>query len=241
MRSAQIQQAIDPNEIEADQRDSGSGYRRIAQEVFSRIEERLGELKNKASEAPSPVPRASFGRVLFRAGVVAVLVIGVAGAAIAYEWPRSETVRMLVSQVAPQSFLEMMPAVDGQEAYGDAGSTDGRQAYAGMGASYRTAGDNEDPNASLSPMQQQQLIQKLVQDVATLQQGMDQLRAGQDQMLRMMLRNPAQNAQARAPAGAVPRPLGTTGLAAPGAVGINPAPPVPRRPTTSIIPPSPRY
>jgi hypothetical protein len=239
MRSAQIQQAIDPHEID-EQRDSGSGYKRIAQEVFSRIEERLGELKNKASEAPSPVPRSSLGRVLFRGAVASVAVIGVVGAAIAYEWPRSETVRMLVAQVAPQSLLEMMPAVDGQEAYGDAGSTDGRQAYAGVGGSYRTAGENEDPNASLSPMQQQQLIQKLVQDVATLQQGMDQLRAGQDQMLRMMLRSPPQNAQARAPVGVAPRPLGTTGLATPAGVGVNP-PPMPRRPTTSIVPPSPRY
>jgi hypothetical protein len=101
--------------------------------------------------------------------------------------------------------------------------------------------DNGEANANLSPMEQQQLIQKLARDVESLQQGIDQLRAGQDQMLRMMLRTPAAaQAQARAQVVPPPRPAGgaTTGLAA-GLPGLAPnPPPPPRRPA---VPPPPRF
>jgi len=229
MRSAQTQQAFDPQDagMAGDDRDPGSSYMRIAQDVFARIEERLGELKSRTEAARPPVPRASFGGSILRVLVILLLVIGVAGGALAFEWPRSEAVRLFVAQWAPQSVLDMLPATDTQDQSADAASSELRSTVANPGSSYQTTADNDEANANLSPMQQQQLIQKLVRDVETLQQGMDQLRAGQDQMLRMMLRTSAPVAQARALA--APRPVATTGLA-PGT-----APP-PRRPPA--LPPS---
>jgi hypothetical protein len=158
--------------------------------------------------------------------VALVLVGGIAGGALAWQYPRSEMVRMLVAEYAPQRVIDMMPAVDTQDAQADASSE--LRSTVGNPGYQVPAMDNGDPNASLSPADQQQLIQKLARDVESLQQGIDQLRAGQDQMLRMMLRTPAP-AQARAQV-VPPRPAtATTGLAA-GLPGLAPNPPQPRRP-----------
>jgi hypothetical protein len=239
MQSARLQQEIDPADVGI-----GTGYGErgsggMSQDIFARIGLWLYELSRgspsgiKTTVRPSTM-RTSLGRGLLRIFVAVVLAVGIAGGALAWQWPRSETVRQLVAQWAPQSVLDRLPSVD-QDTPADAASSDLRPTMMGPGGSYQATADNADANANLSPMEQQQLIQKLVRDVENLQQGMDQLRAGQDQLLRMMLRAPAQNAQARAP---VPRPT-TTGLA-PGSSVLAPTlPPQPRRP--AVVLPPPRY
>jgi hypothetical protein len=100
--------------------------------------------------------------------------------------------------------------------------------------------ENDGANNVAAAIEQSQLVQRMAQDIATLQQGMDQLRAGQDQMMRMMSRASPLNAQARTAVQPVaPRPIGvgpqqqqTTGLAA--------SPPLPARRTTPLVPPFPR-
>jgi len=151
----------------------------------------------------------------------------------------TDAVRMLVAEYAPQRVIDLLPAVDVQDS-ADA-SSELRTTVGNTGSPFQVPGmENGDANGNLSPMDQQQLIQKLARDVETLQQGMDQLRAGQDQMLRMMLRTPAAaSAQARAQV-VPPRPAaaGTTGLAAGGLPGLAPNP-QPRRP--AVPPPPPRF
>lgn len=236
MRSARIQQDIDPGEVgfESEHMESGSGYRGIVGGVVSGIGERLAGARTRSpSRAQVRVPRSfSFGRSLLRVIVALLLATSVVGAALAFEWPRSETVRQLVARWAPQGVLDMLPSSDVQDTSAEAASSDTPQAVAGSGSSYRTMADNDEANAGYSAAEQQQMIQKLVRDVESLQQGIEQLRAGQDQMLRMMLRSPAAGAQARVIA--PPRPS-TTGLA----TGLGSPPPLRRSP--ALVPPPPRY
>jgi hypothetical protein len=243
MQSAQRQQAIDPAEvgIELEQRESGTGFSGVVRDVIARIGVWLYEMR-AGSPAPRRRPRVartSFGGALLRIIVVLVLVGGIAGAALAWQYPRSEAVRMLVAEYAPQRVIDLLPAVDVQDS-ADA-SSELRTTVGNTGSPFQVPGmENGDANGNLSPMDQQQLIQKLARDVESLQQGIDQLRAGQDQMLRMMLRTPAAaSAQARAQV-VPPRPAaaGTTGLAAGGLPGLAPNP-QPRRP--AVPPPPPRF
>jgi hypothetical protein len=240
MPAAQRQQAIDPAEvgIELEQPESGTGFSGVVRDIIARIGVWLYEVK-AGSPAPrrARVPRRSFRGALLKIIVVLLLVSGIAGAAVAYQYPRSEMVRMMVAEYAPQRIIDMMPAVDPQDPSMEANAE--LRTNVGNTGGFQVPGmDNGEANANLSPMEQQQLIQKLARDVESLQQGIDQLRAGQDQMLRMMLRTPAAQAQARAQVVPPPRPAGaTTGLAA-GLPGLSPNPPQPRRPAA---PPAPRF
>jgi hypothetical protein len=238
MQSAQRQRAIDPAEvgIELEQRKSGTGFSGVVHDVIARIGVWLYELRADAPARPRVGRRMSFGGVLLRLIVALVLVGGIAGGALAWQYPRSEMIRMLVAEYAPQRVIDLLPAVDTQDSTADA-SSELRTTVGSPSATFQVpAMDTGDASANLSPMEQQQLIQKLARDVENLQQGIDQLRAGQDQMLRMMLRTPAA-AQARAQV-VPPRPAATTGLAAGGLPGLAPTttPPQPRRP--AVPPPS---
>ncbi|MBV8696516.1 MAG: hypothetical protein JO052_01445, partial [Bradyrhizobium sp.] len=192
MQAAQRQQAIDPAEvgIELEQPESGTGFSGVVRDVIARIGVWLYEVR-AASPAPRRprVARRSFGGALLKMIVVLLLFGGIAGAALAWQYPRSEMVRMMVAEYAPQRVIDLMPAVD-QYSTMDA-NAELRTTVGNAGGFQVTGMDNGEPNANLSPMDQQQLIQKLARDVEILQQGIDQLRAGQDQMMRMMLRTPA--------------------------------------------------
>jgi hypothetical protein len=96
--------------------------------------------------------------------------------------------------------------------------------------------DNDGANNVAASIEQSPLVQRMAQDIAGLQQGIEQLRAGQDQMMRMMTRASPLNAQARTAVQPAPRPIGTQQQT----TGLAPSPlPVPRR-TTPIVPPFPR-
>jgi hypothetical protein len=240
MQSAQRQQAIDPAEvgIELEQRESGTGFSGVVHDVIARIGVWLYEVRSGSAPAPRRrVVRTSFGGVLLRIIVALLLVGGIGGGALAWQYPRSEMVRMLVAEYAPQRVLDLLPAVDMQDSSVQANS-ELRTTVGNPGSTFQVPGmDNGDPNGNLSPMEQQQLIQKLARDVENLQQGIDQLRAGQDQLIRMMLRTPAP-AQARAQVVPPRSAAATTGLAA-GLPGLAPTtPPQPRRPA---VPPPSRY
>ena len=240
MPAAQRQQAIDPAEvgIELEQPESGTGFSGVIRDVIARIGVWLYEVR-AGSPAPrrARVVRRSFGGGLLKIIVVLLLVAGIGGAAVAYQYPHSEMVRMMVAEYAPQRVIDMMPAVDPQDSSMEA-NAELRTSVGNTGGFQVPGMDNGETNANLSPMEQQQLIQKLARDVENLQQGIDQLRAGQDQMMRMMLRTPAAQAQARAQVVPPARPAGaTTGLAA-GLPGLAPNPPQPRRPA---VPPPPRF
>jgi hypothetical protein len=230
MQSAQKSEDMDPGvvAITPKNRESLFGYQRIAKEVIASIEDRLEELMSRqSSETRQITYRRPLGG-LFRVGVGLLLIAGLIAGFLVWQGPRSET----VARWAPQSVIDLLsPRQDASVDQGSVADSSMR-----MGASYRSMSDNDGANNAAASIEQSPLVQRMAQDIAGLQQGIEQLRAGQDQMMRMMTRASPLNAQARTAVQPVPRPIGaqqqTTGLA--------PSPlPVPRR-TTPIVPPFPR-
>jgi hypothetical protein len=230
MQSAQKSEDMDPGvvAITPKNRESLFGYQRIAKEVIASIEDRLEELMSRQSSEPRQITyRRPLGG-LFRIGVGLLLIAGLIAGFLVWQGPRSET----VARWAPQSVIDLLsPRQDASVDQGSVADSSMR-----MGASYRSMADNDGANNAAASIEQSPLVQRMAQDIAGLQQGIEQLRAGQDQMMRMMTRASPLNAQARTAVQPVPRPIGaqqqTTGLA--------PSPlPVPRR-TTPIVPPFPR-
>ena len=231
MQSAQKLEDIDPGvvAIATKNKESLFGYQRIAKEVIASIEDRLEELMSRqSSETRQVTYRRPLGGGLMRAGVVVLLIVGVVGAFLAWEVPRSEAVARWV----PQSVVDLLSPRQ------DATAEQGTVADSGMrmGSSYRSMSDTDGTNNAAASIEQSPLVQRMAQDIASLQQSMDQLRAGQDQMMRMMTRTSPLNAQARTAVPPPPRPImnpqqQTTGLA---------PPPVPRRTTPPIVSPFPR-
>src|SRR3954452_13374221 len=215
MQSAQKSEDMDPAVVAMapKNRESLFGYQRIAKEVIASIEDRLEELMSRQSpEIRQVTYRRPLGG-LFRIGIGVLLIAGLVGGFIVWQGPRSEA----VARWAPQSVIDLLSSR--QDTAAEQGSeTDSMR----MGASYRTMSENDGANNVAAAIEQSQVVQRMSQDIATLQQSMDQLRAGQDQMMRMMSRASPLNAQARtAVQPAAPRPIGgglqqqqTTGLAA---------------------------
>lgn len=231
MQSAQKQQAIDPAEIgiAPKQRDSLFGYQRIAKEVIASIEDRLDELTSRQPSGAPPIAyRSPLGGRLLRGFIGFLIVVGIMGGVIVWQWPRNETMRSMVARAAPQPVIDLLS--DRQEPAADS-STPGDGGMR-VDSSYRTTADNDPANGAAASVDQSQLVQRMVRDIATLQQGIEQLRAGQDQMLRMMMRpTTGVNVQART-AAAPPRTIATQqtiGLAVP-------PPPRPRRPPVQAQP-----
>jgi hypothetical protein len=231
MQSAQKQQDVDPAEIgiAPKQRESLFGYQRIAKEVIASIEDRLDELSSRQSSGAPPMAyRSPVGGRVLRGFIGFLVVVGIIGGVLVWQWPRNEAMRSMVARSAPQPVLDLLS--DRQETTADSSAP---AADAGMRveSSYRTMADNEQANGAAASVDQSQLVQRMARDIVTLQQGIEQLRAGQDQMLRMMMRPPGVNAQARTPA-VPPRTLATQqtiGLAVPPA-------PRPRRPPAQAQP-----
>jgi hypothetical protein len=213
MQSAQ-QQDVDPAEvgIGAKYRDSLFGYQRMAKEIIASIEERLEELTARHSpDAESVTLRTPRGSWLLRGVVGLLLVAAILGGVLVWQWPRNETVRSMVARTAPQPVIDLLSDNRQQDAPADQSApTDSGLQAASL---YRTTSDNDRTNGVAPSIDQSQLVQRMARDIATLQEGIEQLRAGQDQLLRMMMRpSSGLNAQARTPARAVAAQQ-TTGLA----------------------------
>jgi hypothetical protein len=213
MQSAQ-QQDVDPAEvgIGAKYRDSLFGYQRMAKEIIASIEERLEELTARHSPDAEPVTlRTPRGSWLLRGVVGLLLVAAILGGVLVWQWPRNETVRSMVARTAPQPVIDLLSDNRQQDAPADQSApTDSGLQAASL---YRTTSDNDRTNSVAPSIDQSQLVQRMARDIATLQEGIEQLRAGQDQLLRMMMRpSSGLNAQARTPARAVAVQQ-TTGLA----------------------------
>lgn len=233
MQSAQKSEDMDPGvvAITPKNRESLFGYQRIAKEVIASIEDRLEELMSRQSPETRQVTyRRPLGGGLFRIGIGLLLIAGLVGGFIVWQGPHSET----VARWAPQSVIDLLsPRQDASVDQGSVADSSMR-----MGASYRSMSDNDGTNTNnaAASIEQSQLVQRMAQDIAGLQQGIEQLRAGQDQMMRMMTRASPLNAQARTAVQPPPRPIGTQQQT----TGMAPSPlPVPRR-TTPIVPPFPR-
>lgn len=225
MQSAQKQQQqqdVDPAEagIGAKYRELLFGYQRIAKEIIASIEDRLEELTaRRSSEAQTVTLRTPLGSWLLRGVIGLLLVAGILGGVLVWQWPRSEMVRSMVARSAPQPVIDLLS--DKQDVPADQGSP--ADANVQDASVFRSTSDSDRQNGAAASIDQSQLVQKMARDITNLQDGIEQLRAGQDQLLRMMMRPSGLNAQARTPARTIATQQ-TTGLVAP-----SPLPP--RRPT----------
>jgi hypothetical protein len=235
MQSAQKSEDMDPGvvAITPKNRESLFGYQRIAKEVIASIEDRLEELMSRQSpETRQVIYRRPLGGGLLRIGVGVLVVAGLIGGFLVWQGPRSEA----VARWAPQSVIDLLsPRQDASVDQGSVADSSMR-----MGATYRSMSDNNNSNDGTNSVagsiDQSQLVQRMAQDIAGLQQGIEQLRAGQDQMMRMMTRVSPLNAQARTAVQPPPRPIGTQQQT----TGLAPSPlPVPRR-SPPVVPPFPR-
>ncbi len=211
MQLAQRQQDIDPAGagIAPKQRESAFGYQRIAKEVIASIEDRLEELMSRRPSEARPV---ATGRLLAsrppRRIITVLLVVGIVGV-LGFEASRSETVKLMVARWAPQSVSDWL--LDRQDVAAETEApADGMQSA----STYRMRSESE-AQIGTAAIDQSEVVQRMARDIATLQQGIDQLKAGQDQMMRMMMRPAGLNAQARSTV-PPPRPIAaqetTTGL-----------------------------
>jgi hypothetical protein len=232
MQSAQQSQDVDPAEIgiAPKYREAMFGYKRIAKEIIDSIEDKLEELttrqssERQSSQSQMVRSRTPLSRWLLGVVIGVLLAAAIIGSMLVWEWPRSETVRSMIARSTPQPVLDLLS--DKQDNTTD--QTASADASAQAPSQDRTGSDGDQTNGVATPTDQSQLVQKMARDIATLQEGIDQLRAGQDQLLRMMMRPAGLNAQART---AVPRAIGiqqTTGL------GTAPLPP--RRPVAQTLP-----
>lgn len=230
MQSAQKSEDMDPGvvAITPKNRESLFGYQRIAKEVIASIEDQLEELMSRqSSETRQVTYRRPLGGGLFRIGVGLLLIAVLIGGFLVWQGPRSET----VARWAPQSVIDLLSPR--QDVSVDQSSVTDSSMRMGA-SSYRAMSDNDGANNVAAAIEQSQLVQRMAQDIAGLQQGIEQLRAGQDQMMRMMTRPSPLNAQARTAVQPQPRPIGTQQQT----TGLAPSP-LPRR-TTPIVPPFPR-
>jgi hypothetical protein len=228
MQSAQQSQDADPAEIGIGPkyREAMFGYKRIAKEIIDSIEEKLEELTTRqSSEARTVTSRTPLSRWLLGVAIGVLLAAGIVGGMLVWEWPRSETVRSMIARSTPQPVLDLLS--DNKQDVATEQSAPAADTSMQAVSQDRTMPDSDQTNSVAAPIDQSQLVQKMARDIATLQEGIDQLRAGQDQLLRMMMRPAGLNAQARTVA---PRALATqtTGL------GVAPLPA--RRPIVQTIP-----
>jgi hypothetical protein len=114
----------------------------------------------------------------------------------------------MVARTAPQPVIDLLS--DKQDVAADQSAP--ADASVQDASVYRPASDSDRQNGVTPSIDQSQLVQRMARDIANLQDGIEQLRAGQDQLLRMMMRPSGLNAQARTPARAVATQQ-TTGLA----------------------------
>jgi hypothetical protein len=231
MQSAQKSEDTDPGvvAIAPKNKESLFGYQRIAKEVIASIEDRLEELMSRqSSETRQVTYRRPLGGGLMRTGVIVLLIVGVVGAFLAWQVPRNEA----VARWMPQSVVDMLSSRQEMAAEQGTGMDSGSR----MGSTFRSMSDGDTTNTAAASIEQSPLVQRMAQDIATLQQSMDQLRAGQDQMMRMMSRASPLNAQARTAVAPAPRAMG----AAPQTTGLSMSPPPAPRRSTVIVPPLPR-
>jgi hypothetical protein len=229
MQSAQKSEDVDPGVVAMapKNRESLFGYQRIAKEVIASIEDRLEELMSRQSSEPRQVTyRRPLGGGLLRIGLGLLLVAVLAGGFLIWQGPRSEA----VARWAPQSVIDLLSPRQ------DASVDQSADSSMRMGASYRSTSDNDANNVAGS-IEQSPLVQRMAQDIASLQQGMEQIRAGQDQMMRMMTRASPLNAQARTAVPPQPRAIMTQ---QPQTTGMAQSQLPPPRRVAPIVPPFPR-
>jgi len=201
----------DPKTPEIDPRDVGIApeteppgriYKQVVREVLARIDQRLADIERRT--VTEPAEEQAGGRTplrkRFKRGFVGLLVMaGVIGAVLVWQRFDGDTAKAMVARFTPGFLTDAPSTQDDREAAQGAGSTtvgtaaDGRSSSDARSAmadtptalSDRTTPepDAQQSTASSSP-DMASTIEKMSRDIATLGQGIEQLKANQEQFSR---------------------------------------------------------
>ncbi|CCE06104.1 conserved hypothetical protein [Bradyrhizobium sp. STM 3843] len=207
MQSTQNVNEVDPGEIGlSPEKDSYTDiYKRVVRDVLSRIDQRLAdiaaqpaprgaELAGGDKGTPQTRLRRSFRRRTLHGAIGILVVAGLIGGAAAWFYPDATT--SMVARWTPS--LLKFSATNDADASTDVSSANVRSSAAGTQSSDMTTASLNASSASLSQpsidrgdnntasvdRDMMPLIQKLARDVADLQVGIEQLKAGQEQVVR---------------------------------------------------------
>ncbi len=195
-----------------------------ADEQIARAEEQLSKLEHDAARHPSDHPqtrpavpgnRPSLGGRAVRAftGLTLAACIGVA--AIAWQSPSyGDAARQIIASWAPQlvpilSLTLENPGLPAQPSPPTIQAAATKTAPPQPAPLAQTAPEDVVPTAAALSPELTQLLQSMAHDLATLGQGIEQLKASQEQMARVIAKASEQNLRPKVPA-PPPRPTATS-------------------------------
>lgn len=185
---------VDPGEVGIAPENSeppGRIYKQVVREVLARIDQRLAEIERQAAppEPPGAQPRArgSFGRGLKRGFIGLLLSAGVIGATFAWQRADGGAAKAMVARWTPRFVTNALSTPDNQDATQESGAPTLRPAMADVpaaAADQTTTAEGDTQTTGSAPANQATTIEKMARDIATLTQGIEQLKASQEQMSR---------------------------------------------------------
>lgn len=195
---------IDPRDvgIAPETEPPGRIYKQVVREVLARIDQRLADIERQAVTEPAEGRaggRTPFRNRLKRVSVGLLVMAGVIGAVVVWQRFDGDTAKAMVARFTPRFLTDAPSTQDDQEAAQGAGSmtvgtaadgqpaSDTRPAMADAPAAPldRTTPepDGQQSTASMSP-DMASTIEKMSRDIATLGEGIEQLKASQEQLSR---------------------------------------------------------
>jgi hypothetical protein len=228
MNSTTTLDTANPNSVLAARADErlAHAYEQIASadEQLARVTEKLARLEQDAARYPSAVvPGRTRGRPVLRGLVGLVLAACIGAAAYAAQSPSGEAIRPIIAQWAP-FLLSASPwlAKPGNAAEPKPPAIQLASADAAAPQPAPGPAQEATPTPAAMPPELTQLLQTMARDIATVEQGIEQLKAsqeqmaaenaravaqlkaGQEQMTRLAARPPVADQRAKTPAPAVP-------------------------------------
>jgi hypothetical protein len=154
----------------------------LADEQLARVTEKLSNMERDSQRRPAAVsvPRSSRDRPALRGLLALILAGGIGAAAYAAQTPYGEAARSTIARWAPQ-FVTISPPPSAKPATSAPGPS-GVQLAAVEAASVQPATQDVAPTPAPISSELAQTLQTMTHDIATLEQGVEQLKASQERM-----------------------------------------------------------
>ena len=198
MQSEPKTQEIDPREvgITPETEPPGRIYKQVVREVLARIDQRLVDIERRAVTEP-PAAQPHGGKLVrpgsrLKRGFIGLLVVaGVVGAVLVWQRSDADAAKAMVERFTPRFVTNILSTHDDQEAaqgadavtVGTAGDLR-TSPDAPAGPMDRTTPEADGQTAAPASADVATTIEKMSRDMATLAQGIEELKVSQEQMSR---------------------------------------------------------